>query len=94
MNTVIVTSPLPLAAAPGVLPRRKPRRVLPGFGLALGYTLVYLSLLVLIPLSAVFLKTATLGWEPFWNTVTAPHHEVAKIFSGDEFLFTEILVNE
>ncbi|NMG35118.1 sulfate ABC transporter permease subunit CysT [Azoarcus sp. TTM-91] len=47
-------------------------RVLPGFGLSLGYTLVYLSLLVLIPLSAVFLKTATLGWSEFWAVVTAP----------------------
>ncbi|NMG65887.1 sulfate ABC transporter permease subunit CysT [Azoarcus indigens] len=47
-------------------------RVLPGFGLSLGYTLVYLSLLVLIPLSAVFLKTATLGWSEFWAVVSAP----------------------
>lgn len=47
-------------------------RVLPGFGLNLGYTLLYLSLLVLIPLAAVFAKTATGGWEHFWLTVTAP----------------------
>jgi sulfate transport system permease protein len=46
--------------------------VLPGFGLALGYTLLYLSLIVLIPLSATFFKTATLGWDQFWATVTAP----------------------
>jgi sulfate transport system permease protein len=46
--------------------------VLPGFGLALGFTLLYLSLIVLIPLSATFLKTATLTWEQFWQTVTAP----------------------
>ncbi len=51
---------------------QRPRRVLPGFGLSLGYAIVYLSLLVLIPLSAVFLKTATLGWESFWAVVTAP----------------------
>ena len=63
------TLPATIAAAP---PRRKPRRVLPGFGLSLGWTIAYLSLIVLIPLSAVFLKTATLGWEPFWNVVTAP----------------------
>ena len=37
-----------------VLPKRKPRRVLPGFGLSLGVTITYLSLIVLIPLSAVF----------------------------------------
>lgn len=47
-------------------------RVLPGFGLSLGYTLVYLSLVVLIPLSAVFLKTATLSWAEFWDIVSAP----------------------
>ena len=47
-------------------------RVLPGFGLSLGYTLIYLSLIVLIPLSAVFIKTANLGWGDFWHTVTAP----------------------
>ena len=37
------------------------RRVLPGFGLSMGITLTYLSLLVLIPLSTIFLKSATLG---------------------------------
>jgi len=46
--------------------------VLPGFGPALGFTLFYLCLIVLIPLSALFLKSATLGWEQFWATVTAP----------------------
>ncbi|NMQ21262.1 sulfate ABC transporter permease subunit CysT [Candidatus Competibacter phosphatis] len=51
---------------------RAARRVLPGFPLALGYTLVYLSLIVLIPLGAVFLKTATLGGEQFWAMVSAP----------------------
>jgi sulfate/thiosulfate transport system permease protein len=52
--------------------RRKPRRVLPGFRLSLGYTLLYLSLIVLIPLSAVFLKTASLSWDQFWSIVTSP----------------------
>ncbi len=46
-------------------------RVLPGFNLTLGYTLGYLSLIVLIPLAAVFLKTATLTFEEFWNVVSA-----------------------
>ncbi len=50
----------------------KPYRVLPGFPLALGYTLVYLSLIVLIPLGAVFLKSATLSWEQFWAVISAP----------------------
>jgi len=46
--------------------------VLPGFGLAFGYTVLYLSLIVLIPLSATFFKTFTLTWAAFWDTVTAP----------------------
>ena len=50
----------------------KPHRVLPGFPLALGYTLVYLALIVLIPLSAVFLKSASLNWEQFWAVISAP----------------------
>jgi sulfate transport system permease protein len=46
--------------------------VLPGFGLSLGFTLAYLSLVVLVPLSAVFLKAATTSFDVFWATVTAP----------------------
>lgn len=46
-------------------------RVLPGFHLSLGFTLLYLSVIVLIPLSAVFLKTFTMSWDGFWQTVTA-----------------------
>lgn len=49
-----------------------PFRVLPGFKLTLGYTLGYLSLLVLIPLAAVFLKTAELTFAEFWEVVTSP----------------------
>ena len=51
---------------------RKPRRVLPGFGLSLGYTILYLSLVVLIPLAAIFLKTADLGWNRFLQVVGTP----------------------
>lgn len=50
----------------------KQRSVLPGFGLSLGYALLYLSLIVLIPLAGTFLKTAALTWAQFWETVTAP----------------------
>ena len=50
----------------------KQRSVLPGFGLTMGFTLLYLSLVVLIPLSATFLKTATMSWGQFWSTVTEP----------------------
>ncbi|MFZ1828131.1 MAG: sulfate ABC transporter permease subunit CysT [Candidatus Competibacteraceae bacterium] len=50
----------------------KTYRVLPGFPLTLGYTLVYLSLVVLIPLSAVFLKSMSLSLEEFWAIISAP----------------------
>jgi sulfate transport system permease protein len=46
--------------------------VLPGFDLALGFTLLYLSFIVLIPLSAAFLKTFTMTWPAFWDAVTSP----------------------
>ena len=48
----------------------KEHGVLPGFNLALGFTLLYLSLIVLIPLSSLFFKTATSGWDHFWEIVT------------------------
>ena len=48
------------------------RRVLPGFPLALGFTVAYLSLIVLIPLSAVFIKTASLTFAQFWDVISAP----------------------
>ena len=48
------------------------RRILPGFGLSLGFTVAYLSLIVLVPLAAVFLKTASLSPEAFWAAVSSP----------------------
>ncbi|MFN7644435.1 MAG: sulfate ABC transporter permease subunit CysT [Burkholderiales bacterium] len=57
-------------------PRRRtgPRRfgVLPGFGLSMGYTLMYLGLIVLIPLSSLIFKTLDLSWTQFWAAVSAP----------------------
>ncbi len=54
------------------LPQQKsPGRVIPGFGLSLGFTLFYLALIVLIPLSAVFLNTFHMTWEAFWSAVTS-----------------------
>jgi sulfate transport system permease protein len=50
----------------------KQRSILPGFTPALGYTILYLSLIVLIPLAAMFVKTSTLSWPQFWEIVTAP----------------------
>jgi len=51
---------------------RRPRRVLPGFGLTLGFTMLYLSLVVLIPLSATFIRSFGMGWEHFFEVVSAP----------------------
>jgi sulfate/thiosulfate transport system permease protein len=48
------------------------RTVLPGFRVTLGFTLLYLSLIVLIPLSSLPIRTASMGWDAFWRTVSAP----------------------
>jgi sulfate transport system permease protein len=50
----------------------KRHTVLPGFDLALGFALLYIGLIVLIPLSAAFLKTFTMTWPQFWDAVTSP----------------------
>src|SRR3954464_14120969 len=47
-------------------------RVMPGFNLSLGFTLLYLGLIVLVPLSAAFLKTFTMTWPAFWSAVLSP----------------------
>ena len=65
MGDAITTGQAPSAPAKG-------RNVLPGFGLTLGFTLLYLGLIVLIPLSAAFIKASALTWEQFWTVVTAP----------------------
>jgi sulfate/thiosulfate transport system permease protein len=49
---------------------RKQHRVLPGFGLSMGYTLIYLSLIILIPIAVLFLKATTISLAEFWETVT------------------------
>ena len=51
---------------------RRGHSVLPGFGLALGFTVFYLGLVVLVPLSTLFWKSSTLGWGALWDIVTAP----------------------
>ncbi len=52
--------------------RRRQRSILPGFGLSLGLTLTYLSLIVLVPLAAAFLKAAGMSWPEFWRAVASP----------------------
>ncbi|MEA2759732.1 MAG: sulfate/thiosulfate transport system permease protein [Methylobacteriaceae bacterium] len=53
-------------------PRARRRRVLPGFGLTLGFTLTYLSLIVLIPLAILFVQAASAGGAKFWSELTNP----------------------
>jgi len=50
----------------------KERSILPGFGLSMGFTILYLSFIVLVPLSAIFIKTSGLSWGQFWHIVTDP----------------------
>ena len=59
------------AALQAPAPQRRAKRVLPGFNLTLGYTLFYLSLVVLIPMSALFFKTFSLSFDQFWAAVTS-----------------------
>jgi sulfate transport system permease protein len=69
MSAAILTAPLATGAP---VSKRAARRVLPGFNLTLGFTLFYLSLIVLIPLSALVFKTFTLTWDQFWAAVASP----------------------
>jgi sulfate/thiosulfate transport system permease protein len=65
----------------------KKKHLLPGFGLSLGFTLVYLSLIVLIPLAAVFLRTTELSIHEFWAVVTTPRVVATyKLTFGASFL--------
>ncbi len=50
----------------------KQRSILPGFGLSLGFTMMYLSLVVMIPLAALFFKASTLSWGEFWAIISTP----------------------
>jgi len=70
MNTSVLQTPP--AGAVAKRPSWRRRRVLPGFGPTMGLTLFYLSLIVLIPLSAVFFKSFSQGTEAFWVAATSP----------------------
>ena len=69
MTAAVLSTPSPGLASSA---KRPAKRVLPGFNLTLGYTLFYLSLIVLIPLSALLFKTFTLSWVQFVDAVTSP----------------------
>ncbi len=56
----------------GALARLRRRSIIPGFGLTLGFTIFYLSAIVLVPLAATFVKTSSMGWPQFWHVVTTP----------------------
>ncbi|KAA0592445.1 sulfate transport system permease protein [Azospirillum lipoferum] len=62
-GAVTVRAPVPLFRKPSVLP---------GFGLTLGFTLSYLSCIVLVPLAALIVRSSGLGWSGFWSAVTTP----------------------
>lgn len=71
--------------------RFREHSVLPGFGLALGYSTLYLSLIVLIPLAALFLRAASLPWEKFWQVVTEPRVVASyKLTFGTAFVAASI----
>jgi sulfate/thiosulfate transport system permease protein len=59
----------------------KKKTVLPGFRLSLGFSVLYLSLVVLVPLSAIFMKSAELTWGKFWETVTAADVRASYVVS-------------
>lgn len=67
------------------------KRVVPGFGLTLGYTVFYLSVIVLIPLAAMFVRAGSLGWDSFWQTILAPRVLAAyQLTFGASFLAASI----
>ena len=67
--------------------RLKKRSILPGFGLTFGFTLLYASLIVLIPLSTLFLKTVSISWGEFWQAVSSPRALAAyRISFGASFI--------
>ncbi|MBI4667101.1 MAG: sulfate ABC transporter permease subunit CysT [Nitrospinae bacterium] len=67
-------------------PRAFNRSPLPGFSMSMGFTLFYLGLIVLIPVSALFIKSASIGWEGYYNTITDPRGLAAyKLSFGAAF---------
>lgn len=71
---------------------RRTSPVIPGFGITLGFTLLYLSLLVLIPLAAMFVHAAQLSWADFWAIISAPRVRAALKLSFST-AFAAALIN-
>jgi sulfate transport system permease protein len=84
MTAATIGVPLPGVA---VAARRGSKKVLPGFNLTLGYTVLYLSLVVLIPLSALVFKTFTLSGEQFWAAISSP-----RVFASYRLTFGASLI--
>src|SRR5690606_39408615 len=70
--------------------RWKDESILPGFGLSIGYTLLYISLIVLFPLAGVLLKSMELSWREFWDIVTSPRVVAAYKVSIGSALFAAL----
>ncbi|MCM3213303.1 sulfate ABC transporter permease subunit CysT [Niallia taxi] len=70
----------------------KKGNVLPGFGLSLGYTMLYISILVILPLFMIFFNTTKMGWSDFWDTVLDPR-VVASYKLSFGASFTAALIN-
>lgn len=66
----------------------KQHSVIPGFGITMGFTLVYLSLIVLIPLSLLFFRATSLGWGHLWETVTS-----VRVLAGLKLSFGASLIS-
>ena len=65
----------------------KKKSILPGFGISLGYTIFYLSVIVLIPIAGLFVKTSALSWNEFWSAITEPRVIASyKLSFGVSFL--------
>jgi len=71
-------------AVPSSLPRWRNPSALPGFGLSLGFTLFYLSAIVLVPLAALIIRPWEIGWSGFWNIITDSRvlHALKLSFGG------------
>jgi len=78
---------LDLAVRGKPVPQNASHSILPGFGLSLGYTIFYLSLIVLVPLSAAFLKTFEMTWAEFLSAIVSP-----RVFAAFRISFGASLV--
>ncbi|MGG3890482.1 sulfate ABC transporter permease subunit CysT [Metabacillus fastidiosus] len=71
----------------------KKHSILPGFGLSLGFTMLYISILIILPLSMIFINTTSLGWEKFFEIVTEPRVVASyKLSFGASFVAASINV--